>query len=69
LGDYIVIGEDEPAGRGVVNDAVSAPPLHNAANDADKNRTSLKVFMEVRRRTARSSVGSGAGTNMKFGSI
>jgi hypothetical protein len=65
-GDHIVSGEGEPAGGGVVDEAVSAPLLPNDANDADEGV--VEVYMEVRRRTARSSVGSAAGSNMKFGS-
>jgi hypothetical protein len=36
MGDHIVSGEGEPAGGGVVDEAVSAPLLPNDANDADK---------------------------------
>jgi hypothetical protein len=35
-GDHIVSGEGEPAGGGVVDEAVSAPLLPNDANDADE---------------------------------
>jgi hypothetical protein len=36
MGDHIVSGGGEPAGGGVVDDAVSGPLLPNDANDAGK---------------------------------